>query len=130
MFSDFMAVCWDLVANEIAKYALHDQRPNLAAVGDSHGQWRRLALRRAAFAECRELGDGHTGPQSGGPNQRRPMSKACSRPRYAIPEPRPFLRAQSAYSTKGEVPDGEHVDTLGTAAIRRHGSDLTIAALD
>jgi len=32
-------------------------------------------------------------------------------------------------ATKGEVPDGEHVDTLGTAAIRRQGSDLTIAAL-
>jgi len=27
------------------------------------------------------------------------------------------------------VPDGEHVDTLGTAKIRRQGSDLTIAAL-
>ena len=27
------------------------------------------------------------------------------------------------------MPDGEHVDTLGTATILRAGSDLTIAAL-
>jgi len=45
------------------------------------------------------------------------------------PDPVLFFEHKALYSTKGEVPDGEHVDTLGTAAIRRQGSDLTIAAL-
>src|SRR5712671_4566307 len=40
-----------------------------------------------------------------------------------------FFEHKSLYSMKGEVPDGEHVEELGKAAIRRQGSDLTIAAL-
>jgi pyruvate dehydrogenase E1 component beta subunit len=45
------------------------------------------------------------------------------------PDPVIFFEHKALYATKGEVPDGEHVDTLGTAAIRRQGADLTIAAL-
>ena len=45
------------------------------------------------------------------------------------PDPVLFFEHKALYATKGEVPDGEHVDTLGAAAIRRQGSDLTIAAL-
>jgi pyruvate dehydrogenase E1 component beta subunit len=33
------------------------------------------------------------------------------------------------YGVKGEVPDGEHVDTLGTAAVLRDGKDCTMVAL-
>ena len=40
-----------------------------------------------------------------------------------------FFEHKSLYATKGEVPDGEHVDTLGTARIVRPGSDATILAL-
>ncbi len=36
---------------------------------------------------------------------------------------------KSLYPTKGEVPDGEIVDTLGTAKVLRTGSDATILAL-
>src|SRR5207247_2823717 len=35
----------------------------------------------------------------------------------------------SLYASKGEVPDGEIVDALGTAAIAREGRDATILAL-
>ena len=45
------------------------------------------------------------------------------------PDPVVFFEHKALYATKGEVPDGEHVDKLGKAAIRRQGSDLTIAAL-
>ena len=31
------------------------------------------------------------------------------------PDPVDFLEHKALYATKGEVPDGEHVDTLGTA---------------
>ena len=46
--------------------ALHDRRPDHAAAGDTHRQRRRLALRRAAFAGGRELGDGDPRHQGGG----------------------------------------------------------------
>src|SRR5262249_52638687 len=45
------------------------------------------------------------------------------------PDPVIFLEHKSLYATKGEVPDGEIVDTLGTAKIVRPGKDATIVAL-
>ena len=45
------------------------------------------------------------------------------------PDPVIFLEHKSLYATKGEVPDGEIVDTLGTAKILRPGKDATILAL-
>jgi pyruvate dehydrogenase E1 component beta subunit len=40
-----------------------------------------------------------------------------------------FYEHKSLYAVKGEVPDGEIVDTLGTARILRPGRDCTILAL-
>jgi pyruvate dehydrogenase E1 component beta subunit len=45
------------------------------------------------------------------------------------PDPVIFFEHKSLYPTKGEVPDGEIVDTLGTAKIVRPGNDATICAL-
>jgi pyruvate dehydrogenase E1 component beta subunit len=45
------------------------------------------------------------------------------------PDPVIFFEHKSLYATKGEVPDGEIVDTLGTARIVRPGKDATILAL-
>ncbi|MGZ8388906.1 MAG: alpha-ketoacid dehydrogenase subunit beta [Rhodoplanes sp.] len=45
------------------------------------------------------------------------------------PDPVIFLEHKSLYPVKGEVPDGEIVDTLGTAKILRPGRDATILAL-
>ena len=67
MFSDFLATCWDIVANQIAKDPLHDRRPSRAAAGDPHGQRRRVAVRRPALPERRELGHVGSGPEGGGP---------------------------------------------------------------
>jgi pyruvate dehydrogenase E1 component beta subunit len=39
-----------------------------------------------------------------------------------------FLEAELMYSWKGEVPDGEHLVPLGTADVKRPGSDVTIVA--
>jgi pyruvate dehydrogenase E1 component beta subunit len=39
-----------------------------------------------------------------------------------------FLENLSLYNTKGEVPDGEQVGELGTAAVVREGTDLTVIA--
>jgi len=45
------------------------------------------------------------------------------------PDPVIFFEHKSLYATKGEVRDGEIVDTLGTAKIVRPGKDATILAL-
>ena len=45
------------------------------------------------------------------------------------PDPVIFFEHKSLYATKGEVPDGEIVDALGTANIVRPGRDATILAL-
>lgn len=45
------------------------------------------------------------------------------------PDPVVFFEHKSLLATKGEVPDGEIVDELGTARVLREGSDCTIAAL-
>lgn len=40
-----------------------------------------------------------------------------------------FLEAKSLYPTKGEVPDGEHVDELGAAVVHGSGEDVVLVAL-
>jgi pyruvate dehydrogenase E1 component beta subunit len=40
-----------------------------------------------------------------------------------------FFEHKGLYASKGEVPDGDIVDALGTAKVRREGSDATILAL-
>ena len=45
------------------------------------------------------------------------------------PDPVIFFEHKALYPTKGEVPDGEIVDALGTAKIVRPGKDATILAL-
>ncbi len=40
-----------------------------------------------------------------------------------------FFEHKGLYSSKGEVPDGEIVDTLGSAKVLRSGADATIVAL-
>jgi len=45
------------------------------------------------------------------------------------PDPVIFFEHKSLYPVKGEVPDGEIVDTLGSARVVRPGRDATILAL-
>jgi len=40
-----------------------------------------------------------------------------------------FFEHKGLYAMKGEVPDGEIVDELGTAVVRRAGADATILSL-
>src|SRR6202045_2939194 len=45
------------------------------------------------------------------------------------PDPVIFFEHKSLYAVKGDVPDGEILDSLGTAKIVRPGKDATIVAL-
>ena len=57
MFADFLAVCFDYVANEMSKLRYMIERSASLPAGDPHRQRRRRAFRRAAFAVDRELDD-------------------------------------------------------------------------
>jgi pyruvate dehydrogenase E1 component beta subunit len=45
------------------------------------------------------------------------------------PDPVIVFEHKGLFATKGEVPDGEHVDRLGTAKVLRSGKDITVLAL-
>jgi acetoin:2,6-dichlorophenolindophenol oxidoreductase subunit beta len=128
MFSDFLAVCWDLVANEIAKtrYMTNGQISLPLVIRTGNGGGSRFGAQHSQSVENWAMaipGLKVVAPST--PADAKGLLAAAIRD----PDPVIFFEHKALYATKGEVPDGEHVDTLGTAAIRRQGSDLTIAAL-
>jgi pyruvate dehydrogenase E1 component beta subunit len=128
MFSDFLAVCWDIVANEIAKtrYMTNGQISLPLVIRTGNGGGSRFGAQHSQSVENWAMaipGLKVVAPST--PADVKGLLAAAIRD----PDPVIFFEHKALYSTKGEVPDGEHVDTLGTAAIRRQGSDLTIAAL-
>jgi pyruvate/2-oxoglutarate/acetoin dehydrogenase E1 component len=128
MFSDFLAVCWDIVANEIAKtrYMTNGQISLPLVIRTGNGGGSRFGAQHSQSVENWAMaipGLKVVAPST--PADVKGLLAAAIRD----PDPVLFFEHKALYSTKGEVPDGEHVDTLGTAAIRRQGSDLTIAAL-
>jgi len=128
MFSDFLAVCWDIVANEIAKtrYMTNGQISLPLVIRTGNGGGSRFGAQHSQSVENWAMaipGLKVVAPST--PADVKGLLAAAIRD----PDPVVFFEHKALYATKGEVPDGEHVDKLGTAVIRRHGSDLTIAAL-
>ncbi len=85
MFSDFFAVCFDYIANEFPQEPLHVERPAQVPAGGAHRQRRRLAVRRAAFAERRELVHDDPRPQGRGAVQSARRHRPAWRRRCATP---------------------------------------------
>jgi pyruvate/2-oxoglutarate/acetoin dehydrogenase E1 component len=128
MFSDFLAVCWDMVANEIAKtrYMTNGQISLPLVIRTGNGGGSRFGAQHSQSVENWAMaipGLKVVAPST--PADVKGLLAAAIRD----PDPVVFFEHKALYATKGEVPDGEHVDTLGTAKIRRQGSDVTIAAL-
>ena len=76
MFSDFLACCWDYLANEIPKVRYMTGGQVTRAAGDPHRQRRRPRLRRPALAGRRELGADRARAQDRRARRRRPTSSA------------------------------------------------------
>jgi pyruvate dehydrogenase E1 component beta subunit len=128
MFSDFLAVCWDIVANEIAKtrYMTNGQISLPLVIRTGNGGGSRFGAQHSQSVENWAMaipGLKVVAPST--PADVKGLLAAAIRD----PDPVVFFEHKALYATKGEVPDGEHVDSLGTAVIRRQGSDVTIAAL-
>ncbi|MBO0876871.1 MAG: alpha-ketoacid dehydrogenase subunit beta [Pseudonocardia sp.] len=128
MFSDFFAVCWDIVANEIAKarYMTNGQVSAPLVVRSGNGGGLQYGAQHSQAVENWAMmvpGLKVVAPSS--PEDLIGLFAASVRD----PDPVLFFEQKSLYPTKGEVRDGEIVDTLGTAKVLRTGGDATIVAL-
>ena len=128
MFSDFFAVCWDLVANQIAKtrYMTNGQVTLPLVIRSGNGGGSRFGAQHSQSVESWAMaipGLKVVAPST--PADVVGLLAAAVRD----PDPVLFFEQKSLYATKGEVPDGEVVDELGRAKVVRQGSDATIVAL-
>jgi acetoin:2,6-dichlorophenolindophenol oxidoreductase subunit beta len=128
MFSDFLAVCWDIVANEIAKarYMTGGQMSMPLVIRTANGGGSRFGAQHSQSVENWAMmvpGLKVVAPSS--PADVKGLLAAAIRD----PDPVMFFEQKSLYPIKGEVPDGELVDELGTAKVLRDGGDVTIVAL-
>ncbi len=128
MFSDFLAVCWDIVANEIAKarYMTGGQMSMPLVIRTANGGGSRFGAQHSQSVENWAMmipGLKVVAPSS--PADVKGLLAAAIRD----PDPVMFFEQKSLYPIKGFVPDGELVDELGTAKVLRDGGDVTIVAL-
>jgi pyruvate/2-oxoglutarate/acetoin dehydrogenase E1 component len=128
MFSDFFAVCWDLIANEIAKsrYMSDGQVSFPLVIRCANGAGVRFGAQHSQSVENWAMavpGLKVVAPST--PADVVGLLAAAVRD----PDPVIFFEAKSLYGTKGEVADGEIVGELGRASVVRPGTDATILAL-
>ncbi|OGA24695.1 MAG: acetoin dehydrogenase [Betaproteobacteria bacterium RIFCSPLOWO2_02_FULL_67_26] len=128
MFSDFLAVCWDMVANEIAKtrYMTNGQIALPLVIRTANGAGSRFGAQHSQAVENWAMAvPGLKVVAPATPADVKGLIAAAVRD----PDPVIVFEQKSLYSMKGEVPDGEHVDQLGRAKVRRQGKDCTVVAL-
>jgi pyruvate dehydrogenase E1 component beta subunit len=128
MFADFLSVCHDLVVNQIAKarYMTNGQITLPLVVRFGNGGGLRFGAQHSQSVESWLMAvPGLKVVVPSTPADVIGLMAAAVRDE----DPVMFIEEKALYSTSGEVPDGEHVDELGTARVRRSGSDVTIVAL-
>jgi len=128
MFSDFLAVCWDMIANEIAKsrYMTDGQVSFPLVIRTANGGSARFGAQHSQSVENWAMmipGLKVVAPST--PLDVVGLMAASIRD----PDPVIFFEHKGLMATKAEVPDGEIVDQLGKAKVVRRGTDVTIAAL-
>jgi pyruvate dehydrogenase E1 component beta subunit len=128
MFSDFFAVCWDIVVNQIAKtrYMTDGQISLPLVIRSGNGAGSRFGAQHSQAVENWAMAI--PGLKIVAPSQPGDV-KGLLAAAIRDPDPVLFFESKSLYGTKGEVPDGEHVIELGKANILREGSDVTIVSL-
>jgi pyruvate dehydrogenase E1 component beta subunit len=128
MFSDFFATCWDIVANQIAKarYMTAGQVTMPLVIKTANGGGLRFGAQHSQSIENWAMmipGLKVVAPST--PVDVVGLMAASIRD----DDPVIFFEHKGLYASKGEIPDGEIVDELRTAAVLREGTDVTIAAL-
>jgi acetoin:2,6-dichlorophenolindophenol oxidoreductase subunit beta len=128
MFSDFLAACWDMIANQVAKtrYMTDGQVSLPLVIRTANGGGSRFGAQHSQSLENWAMavpGLKVVAPST--PADAKGLLAAAIRD----PDPVLFFEQKSLYGIKGEVPDGEYVEQLGMARVLRDGKDCTIVAL-
>jgi len=128
MFSDFFAVTWDMVVNQIAKsrYMTDGQVRIPLVIRTANGGGLRFGAQHSQAVESWLMAI--PGLKVVAPST---PADVVGLMVAAIRDDDPVIVCESKalFATKGEVPDGEHVVPLGQAAVVRPGSDCTLVAL-
>jgi acetoin:2,6-dichlorophenolindophenol oxidoreductase subunit beta len=128
MFSDFFAVAWDMVANQIAKtrYMTDGQVSLPLVINTANGAGLRFGAQHSQSVENWAMAI--PGLKVVAPSTPADMLGLMA---AAIRDPDPVIVCEhkGLFADKGDVPDGEHVVPLGAANIVREGKDCTILAL-
>ena len=128
MFSDFLAVCFDILVNQMAKtrYMTDGQISIPVVVRTANGGLSRFGAQHSQSVENWIMmipGLKVVAPST--PQDVIGLMAAAIRD----PNPVVFFEHKALMASKAEIRDGEIVDTLGTAKILREGTDVTITAL-
>jgi len=128
MFSDFFAVCWDMVVNEIAKarYMTDGQVACPLVIRSGNGGSVRFGAQHSQSVENWAMAV--PGIKVVAPAYPRDVVGLMA---AAIRDPDPvlFFEHKGLLASKQDVEDGELVDELGKARTLRQGTDCTIVAL-
>ena len=128
MFSDFFAVCWDIVVNQIAKtrYMSNGQCSFPLVIRCANGGGVRFGAQHSQSVENWAMAI--PGLKVVAPSNAADV-KGLLAAAIRDPDPVLFFEQKSLYGNKCDVPDGEHVVPLGKANVLREGNDVTIVAL-
>jgi len=130
MFSDFLAVCWDLIANEIAKsrYMTAGQLAFPLVIRTANGGGSRFGAQHSQSLENWAMAI--PGIKVVAPSTAYDTVGLLA---AAVRDPDPvvFFEHKSCYPMKFDMPEqsGDIIEKLGEAKIVRSGSDVTIVAL-
>jgi acetoin:2,6-dichlorophenolindophenol oxidoreductase subunit beta len=128
MFSDFLAVCWDIVANEIAKsrYMTNGQISLPLVIRTANGAGSRFGAQHSQAVENWFLNiPGLKLAVPGTP------ADAYGLLRAAIRDDNPVIvfEHKGLYSLRGELPEhGDGIVELGRADVVKAGTDVTVVA--
>jgi pyruvate/2-oxoglutarate/acetoin dehydrogenase E1 component len=128
MFSDFLAVCWDLIANEIAKarYMSDGQLSMPLVIRTANGGGIHFGAQHSQSLEnWAMMVPGLKVVSPSNPSDMKGLLAAAIRD----PDPVVVFEHKALYPIKGDVPEGDHVVPLGSAAVLRRGDDATVVAL-
>ena len=125
MFSDFLATCWDLVANQVAKtrYMTNGQVSIPITIRTANGAGLRFGAQHSQSVENWAMAI--PGLKVVVPSTPADMLGLLA---SAIRDPDPVLvfEHKALYPERGVVPDGEHTVPLGVARVVRPGTHATV----
>jgi pyruvate dehydrogenase E1 component beta subunit len=128
MFSDFFAVSWDMVANQIAKtrYMTDGQVALPLVLRTANGAGLRFGAQHSQSIENWAMAiPGLKVVAPANPADMKGLMAAAIRDE----DPVIVCEHKALFAEKGDVPEGEHVVPLGQAAVLRQGADVTLVAL-